>query len=514
MRARTEASPRAQRPEHAPRPPKAKGEVLKIPKPDPINEQVVIAACIVAPEWRKKLTPIIPPDSFFGAGHAEIWEVLRELEAKGLSYDPATVKQLSGGKVDTDYLDTLIQQRPVAPPNLMHHVEMLRWDRTRIEVIRGPVASFLEAVRDPLTEPGKLQTLARNIGGALSGFGSQRYLRDPEHLKAGVMAGIRQRRAGKAIYPFGLPGFDTYGPDEEKAGQYRMIPGLAPGKMTVITGTPGSAKTTVTAQIACAQLELGRKVLYGAWEQGSELTFELMASQSLRISRSLLSAGQITDEEEAAIEQEIERLSSCVRFVELPFGRDKGKKVLNDGSLDLLHEMIVTSGCEVVIFDLWRRALRQLDPDEEEIALYRQQAILQETGAHGILIHQLRAKDLEQRVDKRPTREAIKGSGAWIEVPDTILGVHREAIFKDVPDNVLQLVIMKQRHGTAPLAVDFDWDADLGLLTNGRGVLYERAGMQTTGGGDGSMDSFLAGGAGAPGHGGGGGGFNGRKKRK
>ena len=77
--------------------------------------------------------------------------------------------------------------------------------------------------------------------------------------------------------------------------------------------------------------------------------------------------------------------------------------------------------------------------------LIRQQAMLNEMGVHGILAQQQRLKDIELRPDKRPTREGIKGSGAWTEVPDNIIGVHRPALWKPVPDNVLEVDILKQR---------------------------------------------------------------------
>lgn len=461
--------------------------------PDQVNEIVILAAALADHEARKKLVGMIPPDSFFAPGHPEIWTVVIELDRRGLAYDPATVKQLSGGKVDTAYLDQLLRDRPAAPPNLLHHVDQLRWDRARVEGIRGPLQGLLDAVRDPLSEPEKVRSFARQVSGAFDGFGSQKYLRDPAALRASSIARLRERLGGRACFPYGLPGLDMYGPEDPEPGQWRMIPGLAPKQVTVITGVPGSAKTTVTSQVALAQANAGRKVLFGAWEQGSEATLELIACQSLGYSRTAMMTGAFTEEHLREIDQEMQRLEEFIRFFELPFGRERGERRVNDKSLDLLQEMISVSGCQVAIFDLFRRALRQFDPDEEEAALYRQQAIAQETGAHCILVHQLRAKDLEARVDKRPTREALKGSGAWIEVPDTILGVHREFLFKDVPDDKLQLIVLKQRHGIAPLAVEFDWDGDRGWASNGRSVVYERAGQQGMAG-DG-IDLFLQGGA-------------------
>ena len=131
--------------------------------------------------------------------------------------------------------------------------------------------------------------------------------------------------------------------------------------------------------------------------------------------------------------------------------------------------------------------MRQFDPDEEEAALYRQQAIAEETGIHQILIHQQRLKDLEAREDKQPTREGLKGSGAWVEVPDTIIGVHRESLFKAVPSDQIRLILLKQRYGIWPLAVDLDFDPDTGRMSNGRSASFAVRAASAGG----AMDQFL-----------------------
>jgi KaiC/GvpD/RAD55 family RecA-like ATPase len=463
---------------------------LKVPMPDPATEQVLLAAALVDRVTRKKLITVLGVDYFFAEGHAEGWELVIELEKRGLEYDPATVKQLAGAKVDAGYLEDLVRQRPAVPPNLQHHLETARWNRARVEAIRGPVGGLVDALADATSSPETVLGYARAAALTLQGHASLRFLREPKKLIAEQMIDIRKRRAGLACYPFGIPGFDRYA-DGPLAGQWRMIPGLAPRTTTVVTGVPGCGKTTVVGRIAVEQANAERRVLFGAWEQGSGLTLELCASISLQISRSRLSTGQISDEEEAAIEAEMDRLSEFIRFFELPFDRgmsEGGKRwELNDKHLDTIYEYLVATSPDVVIFDLWRRALGDFDPDAEERALYRQQAMLQDTAVAGVLIHQLKAKDIEQRADKTPTREALKGSGAWFEVPDTIIGLHREFLWKAVPDDTVRAVILKQRKGVWPLAIDFPWDADTGWIGEGRCAEYVRPGTKS------GVDGFLEG---------------------
>jgi replicative DNA helicase len=487
VRARGSAGARPERTERTiERRPAQGGELgVKVPMPDLVNEVVCIAAALVDHDARKRLLTLLSIDNFFGRSHPEIWTIVTELERRGLAYDPATVRQLSGATVDTDYLDSLIQQRPVAPPNLDHHIDVMRWDRARVEGIRGPVAGFLEALRDPQAPPERVRALARQVGGAFDHGGALAYLRDPQGLVTEQRDVIRRRRAGHAVYPFGIDGFDVYA-DGPNAGQYRAVPGTAPGKITVVTGVPGSGKTQVTNQIVLAQVEQQRRVLYGAWEMGSGMSLESLAQRSLRISRTRLQIGQITDEEEAALGQEMERLAGWVRFFEIPFGAKPEKKQrLTERNLDLIHEYLELIRPDVFVADLWRRAVQQLDPDEEELALYRQQAMASTLKVHCILLHQQNMKILESRVDKQPSRETLKGSGAWVEVPDTLIGTHRDALFKSVPDDTQRLILMKQRFGVWPLAVDCSYDPETGLIWDGRCAEYDRPGAA------GALDTFL-----------------------
>ena len=72
------------------------------------------------------------------------------------------------------------------------------------------------------------------------------------------------------------------------------------------------------------------------------------------------------------------------------------------------------------------------------------------------------------------TREGVKGPGAWTEVADNVFGVFRPAIYKNVPDEELQLLVLKQRDGAAPLLVGFEFDPGAGFLLNGAEREYDR----------------------------------------
>lgn len=442
---------------------------------DPITEQVVLAAAMADEKIARELSGKIPPDSFLAAAHAASWVAIRETVRRGLGRDPATIAKLAQGAVEVAYLAEIASARPTAPdrPTLDFHVGQLLWDRQRHVAMTGPVAALLEAV-EKNESPERVRTLARQIGTSFDGWSDRRHLHDPEELIRQQVADARLRMAGRAVHSFGIDGLDFYDDASEQPGARRMVPGAAPGLVTVVTGCPGAGKSTVVARLALGLARQKRRVLFGAWEMTPGTTLELIACLSFDWSRSDLIAGRIDEEQLERLQGRMRQISRYVRFLANPFRRQAGGKSSNARNLDSIQGYIADSGCDVFVADLWKRCLVEVRPEDEEEALYRQQAMVEEMGVHAILVQQQRLKDVEQRADKRPTREGIKGSGAWTEVPDNILGVHRPALWKAIPDNVLEIDVLKQRFGKWPLAIEFDWDPDKGQINGGRSVQYDQ----------------------------------------
>lgn len=455
------------------------GEVFKVPH-DLVNEQILLAAALVDKPARDLLAQRVRPDMFLEEQHGRIWGAVLEAERKQVVPDVSTLVQLSGGALDKSYLDDLVTAHPRAPVNVRHHLDALMWDVTRAKAVNGPLAEFMQALRDPSSTPERVRALANQIPVSLQGGGSRKFLRDGKQLALETARVIAARRKGFAVYPFGLKALDVYGAadTDEKgnsiAGQPLLVPGAAPGKTTVITGISGGGKSTLTALLVLHLARQARKVLYGAWEMGSEETLELLGCISMGISRSRVKAGQITDAEESALAVTMEAISQYVKFVDMPFLKQRGKRVTHDEVLDEIHAYIADGGCEVVVFDLWRRAFRRMrDEGEEAEALYRQQAIFEECQVHGILVQQQRLKDVEKRVNPRPTREGIKGSSAWVDIADLIIGMYLPSLMKGTPCTTAETIILKQRYGRWPLSIEHAWDGDLVKLTNGRIVAYD-----------------------------------------
>lgn len=461
---------------------------------DPVNEQVILAAMIADSGTRKRLAKLWPPEAFYAEQHRMIFTGLVELNRRKLEYDPATMARIVPD-IDIRILETLASSRPDVPENLDFHVETLGWDWQRARATSGPLASLIESIQDPKESKEKLKSLARAVGDSFEGAGGTgRFLRDPKEVVRQAMNALKQRIEGEAYYPYGIEGLDYY-----EDGKRRIRPGASPGTISMITALSGSGKSTLTghAILGSARQNLGpkkvkRKVLCGAWEEEAPVTIELLATLSMGMSRSRILDGRsnrlrddsseyepLSQEDLVAIEECMHGISRHVRFFDNPFqrGRQRGaREVTNDDHLDIIQEHIEDSGCNIFFADLFARCLVDDSPSAERHALFRLLSITQEQAMHTVIVHQQRAKDIETRIDKRPTREGIIGSGAWLDVCNTVMAPHLPAKWKRVPDDTMELYILKQRNGPWPIAIEFDWVPDTGQISNGRSMSVEAKG--------------------------------------
>ncbi len=445
---------------------------------DPVNEMAVLGAMLVDAEIADRLLPLCPADAFYTEEHAAIREAIAEARRRKLALDPDVLARIYP-EAEALRMEKIAASRPDVPENLDYHVETLLWDRQCAAATRGPVSSFLEALQDRKVDRESLQLLAQSVAKSFAG-------EDGKHLIAGkevvrqMIADVERRIEGEAIYPFGIEGLDRY-----EDGEWRMIPGVDPGGFTLVTALSGSGKSLLLAHLAIASARQKRKVLFGSWEDEAPMTIELMSVFALRWSRAAIQRGfsstlrtadgrpaKMTREEVVLLEEMAHKISGWVTFFKNPFRHGErlptGRSATNDDHLDIIENEIAKTGCDVFMADLLHRALVDDSPSAERKALYRMRHISQSARCHTFAAHQQRAKDIETRASKTPTREGIIGAGAWLDVPRTILAPHLPAKWKNVPDDTLEIYILKQSKGPWPCGVEFDYEPATGQIANGR----------------------------------------------
>lgn len=470
------------------------GRELKI-EVDLVSEQVIIGAAIAG--WDdgtcERLLRIFGPDHFISIEHGFIWATFREMKARKLGFDLATARQISGGQFNDSLIDLvngIADARPEVPENLDYHVKCMLWDRSKRTCLQGPYTSLGEELQDPKADQERIYSLARQIPNALQS-GERKHLYETTMLVRLKMAQI-EAMSGGIRYPFGIDGLDFFESVEAaknagiiepeklidaKGRVLRMIPGSEPGYITLISSMPGGGKTTLAIAITLALALRKRKVLYCAWEPKAEMVLQALACARLGWSRRRVAQGLLTAEEKPILRAKMEAIGQYVKFMGKGAFYDfsRGKKIrTNQENLDIFASYISDSGCDAVIADLWKYALVSQHPNDEEDALKYQQAMCDEMRFHLFLLQQQTHKQMEMRSDKRPSREGVKGSGAYLEVVDNFIAPHIPSKWKPgIAANTFELFVLKQRYGEWPLGIEFEWRPDSGAISGGRSIPYD-----------------------------------------
>ena len=450
---------------------------------DAANEALVLrgAIALALQEDRTKFRALvhsIGEDEFLVSQHSSMWRVLRRISDANLEYTSATVTQLFASEpvqLDSELLIEL-ENTSAVPPNLDWHVQTLRWDATRARVMKGGLPELVRDLSDPKVTVERAVTSARAVVRALEGGGGRRFVHRRGEHAAVYRSELAKRRTQGNFYPSGFEALDQ---------ENMLSEGFMPGNTSIITGLSGSGKSTFAARLAVNLAKLGRRPMLCAWEMGGISTLDLIVSMLTSTPLDVVIKGTYSDEECRRLERASDWANKKILFMENAFfGQvskgDKFSKPSNDRNLDILEGYIAEAGCDVIIMDLWDRILADQSPDAVTNALYRQQNMHKEYGVHGTLLVQLRLKDVEKRGDKRPTRESIKGVGTFVEVPDLILGVHRDAQFKDVPDNSLEVICLKQRKGRSNWAVRFGWAGETCQIVGDGEVVPYNPGLEAS----------------------------------
>lgn len=437
---------------------------------DAFNETVVLRAAISSAEHRRSLVRQIAPAEFVAAGHDSLWAALRAMVDGGVEYTPEAARMLvkqHGG--DPTLLDLLEPGADVVP-NLEWHVATLRWDAQRVRIAKELLPGLVDQLVDPKCRPDELAATVRGLERAITESHGRSHIRGAGELARAYRAEIASRRAKQRVYPTGWAAVDL-----------RLTEGLAPGKTWVVAGLPGSGKSTAMAALLFNLVKLNRRPFVGAWEMGPISLLDVLVSHSTGMNLRAIVRGDLDDEEVDRVTRASDFFCRKIKFMGAAFydamARAKNAKQRgrpsNDVPLDVLEGYLAESGCDVAVYDLWARCLCDRSPEGIESALFRQQAMHESLSIAGVIVTQMNVKDVEKRQDKRPTREGIKGSGAYTEVADLIFGVHRDAQFKSVQDDAIELICLKQRKGEVNWAVQFDWKADVCGISGGQEVPYD-----------------------------------------
>lgn len=451
---------------------------------DTDNEAIIISNAIQNAEQRRIVNRKVDYLDFRYKEYQVIAWSIKAVEdsSMDLNIDSILLKSKSCPvryNVNFAFVQAVVDNFPVvSSSNLDEHISKLQLDKIKSELSNAFFTSIYPACLNPISDLNYLNERMKKINGILEkGFTySQSQFKDMNTV-------ITEWRDSK----INQPGFYTTGIrqlDEE------LTEGLKPKGLTIICGLPSMGKSSLTlslmnnlsnSSVFCPQFAL---------EMDNNAIATKLASFASRIPVKIISKHykDLNDADRKTLDFELDKLAQS-KYI-----------YLNDSpgqSLNSIKEQVMILQDKIqkeymfVSIDLFGKIKEFLVAEnfasEYEKKLNITQQMAKELGVNFGLVAQINRAVMGRKF-ARPKMSDLKNAGAWEEVADLILGVHRPfydpeiSLKKEIADktskysthheeddqfieqdpdaNLAEVIILKQRMGAKDKIVNFLFDPD------------------------------------------------------
>ncbi len=440
-------------------------------------EQALIGSILVNNDIIDEISTIINPNSFYDPAHTKIYEVIEELNNKGMIANPITLKNYFekdnmlnevGG---TEYLVKLTRfssstKQAIDYAKIIHEMYL----RRELILISDNLSSETLNTKEQSAEKIIESTEKSLFDLAERGSFSQSFLKFNQALDQTIEMATLAMKNDRGIVgvPTGLTDLD------EKLG------GLHKSDLIILAGRPSMGKTALATNIAyhAAQTLLSRQekssVAFFSLEMSSEQLSTRILSEQARIKSDDIRRGKVTEEE-------INRYIETSRNIyNLPLFIDETPAITIATLSNRARRIKRLFGVSLVVVDyiqLMRSSSNKSDNRVQEISEITQglKALAKELGVPILALSQL-SRAVEQRDDKQPQLADLRESGSIEQDADVVMFVYREAYYlerkqpklgsiehaewqskmNDV-NGLADIILGKQRHGpTGTIKVEFE----------------------------------------------------------
>ncbi len=441
-------------------------------------EQALLGSILVNNDIIDEISSIVNSSIFYDPAHIKIYEVIENLNNKGMIANPITLKNFFekdnmlnevGG---TEYLVKLTRfssssKQAIDYARIIHEMYL----RRELIMISEKLSSdTLDSTQEQNAENIIENTEKSLFDLAERGTFSQSFLKFNQALDQTIeMATVAmQNDRGLVGVPTGLTDLD------EKLG------GLHKSDLIILAGRPSMGKTALATNIAynASQSILKRQekssVAFFSLEMSSEQLSTRILSEQAKIRSDDIRRGKVSEEE-------INRYIETSRNIyNLPLYIDETPAITIATLSNRARRMKRLFGLSLVVVDyiqLMRSSSNKNDGRVQEISEITQglKALAKELSVPVLALSQL-SRAVEQRDDKQPQLADLRESGSIEQDADVVMFVYREAYYlerkqpklgsiehaewqskmNDV-NGLADIILGKQRHGpTGTVKVEFE----------------------------------------------------------
>jgi replicative DNA helicase len=443
---------------------------------DAVNEQVVLVSMMRDSTLLDVGLAALSESDFIGERHRTVFAGMRGSRERGFEVGPKNIALFSNGRDfgGLEYLEGLYAQAGAAAnqKEFAFHMESLRQDGARFRLSKQ-VREFEDMLLD---KTRSFEDCERVISQAAIGFTSE-----CSSLVAESGAGLLDewlmefdaRRAGQRLVfrSTGVEALDSV-----------LTEGFARGSFTVIAGRPRMGKSVfMTDLIRRVLIPADRpRVLVIPFEKGRKYFLNMIIASLAKVELDVIIKfpDEMTEQEEAAVRKAAEWVRRRMEEGTLTVLDSPVMKMLTDDhwnnrkAMDEIERIIAGGHYDIAFFDLFERVLASnLDAQQIALALIRAQMLCPKYGLHLVITQQLRrsAEDFKGTSKRRPSLLDLKNSGGYEEIPDQILLIHREKVFKPMlGKDIIELKLAKQKLGEDGITILGDFKPAWCRIVNDR----------------------------------------------
>lgn len=409
------------------------------------NEQMILASMMQDDNAADYFRANLRRSDFIGQRHRVLFTALGDMKSLSFSEDTlmqvlkqsgATVKEAGG----FSYVKTINKEySPLPKKNWRKHSDDLRLSSAKIKMWRELSPKLDASLRDHAAGVEDIDKLLTEFKGELASHQSVA-LWNGDSLGDSYLEHLKDRQSGGHFVPLGFPELDA-----------ELTEGFARRKVSVIAARPGMGKTTAVANIINRVAHTqNKRVLVGAFEAGRYSMMDSWVSNmtDIPLTKLIREPHTLTRRERVQI-------------------KAATKKILNGNLINLwdgdcrfeqLEKYLSIKDWDVVVLDLFERMLSRIEPGHITVRLSQIQQLAKDYDTHVCLVHQLNrgaagkpSRRDASRVPPPPTMVDLKNSGAFEEIADLILLLHRDAYYNvdlaGTAQDVVNINIAKQRWG-------------------------------------------------------------------
>lgn len=411
-----------------------------------IGSILIDSACLAS------VRQLISVSDFPLAADRAIFKAACRLADAGKPVDVVTILQAaraSGADVSDEYAAELMQVTPTAAHALEYAKQVhLEGVRRRLADIGTQLASSCDdAQKTPQSIAADAMTALETVDTA-----PQASMQTSSDALSGFLTYRKNLEHGQAVtVSTGYPGLDRL-----------LGGGMLNQGLYILAARPGCGKTTLGLKLAECAAKSGACLFYSLEMSTEQITARRIAAESGIPIGILMTERNLNVEEQA----KLANAASVLSEHDFRLNRAPGASVA-----DIAQAAHLTKGLRLVVVDY----LGLLRSEERGLSIYERvtknsaalKALARSLNVPILCLAQLNRAS-EQRTDKRPSMADLRDSGAIEQDADSIILLHRPAMYEPEPPKSWQAqpltaIIAKNRHGNIG-TLDFDFYGASGII--------------------------------------------------